>query len=500
MIPEHYLSTERFYEEETAETAEDFILPDYMAEVQRVLGVTAAVTLDDAFLEGDFLEAEGDVIYTVLYQSSDKGLASAPLTSRYSCRVPIRRGEGDGFGVEDVTFLKSAENVVCRVLSPRKLSLSAKVHLQCFSLGCTDGGHRIEAEEEDVSTVICRSREVPVTEVKNVRKTASASGNVREREGTRVISCTGHVCVQDVKILPANGEIRVTGEASVQFLLASPDGSYIRLRDRCPTEDTLRLEALRSLGSVRGEKDRPPEGFASAVCAALEVTCGDNGEIGWQMEYDLDCSAAMPGMRLITDDAYSTAYRENCTFRTTEAVSLGRCSTGRLTVTGEKQLRGGDMRYICGFGRAVFQNGEIRDGRLILTGSAVLTGVLADNGEVVTEECTVPLRYECEAGHTDGAVSCRCGITLFDIGGRVDGDMLYMTAESAFHGICLLKHPETTLESVSLKDAERLPEKRPAVTIYTPDVEDTDWTVQKRYRVREEAIRKTGQRYLIQME
>ena len=297
MIPEHYLSTERFYEEETAETAEDFILPDYMAEVQRVLGVTAAVTLDDAFLEGDFLEAEGDVIYTVLYQSSDKGLASAPLTSRYSCRVPIRRGEGDGFGVEDVTFLKSAENVVCRVLSPRKLSLSAKVHLQCFSLGCTDGGHRIEAEEEDVSTVICRSREVPVTEVKNVRKTASASGNVREREGTRVISCTGHVCVQDVKILPANGEIRVTGEASVQFLLASPDGSYIRLRDRCPTEDTLRLEALRSLGSVRGEKDRPPEGFASAVCAALEVTCGDNGEIGWQMEYDLDCSAAMPGAR-----------------------------------------------------------------------------------------------------------------------------------------------------------------------------------------------------------
>ena len=135
---------------EMTETAEDFVLPDYMAEVQRIVGVTAGVTLDDAFLEGDFLEAEGSVLYTVLYQSSDKGLASAPLTSRYSCRLPLNRQEGDGFGVEDVVFQTGVENVVCRVSSPRKLSLSSKVRLQCFSLGCANGSHRVEAENEEL--------------------------------------------------------------------------------------------------------------------------------------------------------------------------------------------------------------------------------------------------------------------------------------------------------------------------------------------------------------
>lgn len=499
MIPEHYLTAERFRMGEMTETAEDFVLPDYMAEVQRIVGVTASVTLDDTFLEGDFLEAEGSVLYTVLYQSSDKGLASAPLTSRYSCRLPLNRQEGDGFGVEDVVFQTGVENVVCRVSSPRKLSLSSKVRLQCFSLGCADGSHRVEAENEDTTSVICCSRDVPVVEIKSVRQTGAVHGNIREREGTRVVSCLGNVCVQDVKILQANGEIRVTGEASVQLLLASPDGTYIQVRDRCPTEDTLRLETLRSLGNAKAENGMLPEGAAASRCASVEVTCADNGEIAWEMEYDTDCIAAMPGLRKITEDGYSTAYRDNCTFRTTQACSLGRCINGRLTITGEKQTRSGDMRYIYGFGRGTFTGGEIKNGRLILTGTAVLTGILTGEGEVIAEECTIPLRYECEAGEGEGECAWQCGVTLFDVGGRVDGDMLHMTAEAGINGVCLRKHTETSLENISLHGMEPLPKKRPAITLYTPDEEDTDWTVQKRYRVPGDAVEKVGPRYLIRM-
>ncbi|MBQ7922311.1 MAG: hypothetical protein IJ325_07010 [Clostridia bacterium] len=499
MVPEHYLVTERFFVGEMAETAEDFILPDYTPEVQRIVGVTAGVTLDDSFLEGDFLETEGSVLYTVLYQSSDKGLASAPLTSRFSCRIPLNRQDGDGFGVDDVSFLTGVENVVCRVSSPRKLSLSSKVRLQCFSLGCTDGSHRVDAEGEDTATVICCSRDVPIVEIKNVRQTASAGGTIREREGTRVISCIGNVCIQDVKILPGSGEVRVTGEASVQLLLASPDGNYIQVRDRCAVEDVLRLEALRSFGNAKGENGMMPEGAAAARCASVEVTCGDNGEITWKMEYDVDCIAAMPGLRKITEDGYSTAYRDSCTFRTTEAWSLGRCINGRLTVTGEKQLRGGDMRYIYGFGRGSFTKGEIQNGRLILTGNAVLTGILTGDGEVITEECTIPLRYECEARDTAGDCVCQCGVALFDISGRADGDMLHMTAEASFNGICLVKHTETGLETITLRGMEALPKKRPMITLYAPDAEDTEWTVQKRYRVQKEAVEKVGDRYLIRM-
>lgn len=499
MVPEHYLVTERFRVGEMAETAEDFVLPDYTPEVQRIVGVTAGVTLDDSFLEGDFLEAEGSVLYTVLYQSSDKGLASAPLTSRFTCRIPLNRQDGDGFGVDDVSFQTSVENVVCRVSSPRKLSLSSKVRLQCFSLGCTDGSHRIEADAEDMATVICCSRDVPVVEVKNVRQTASAEGTIREREGTRVISCIGNVCIQDVKILPANGEIRVTGEASVQLLLSSPDGNYIQVRDRCATEEVLRLEALRSWGNAKPENGMMPEGAGTARCASVEVTCGDNGEITWKMEYDIDCIAALPGLRRITEDGYSTAYKDTCTFRTTEACSLGRCINGRLTVTGEKQLRSGDMRYIYGFGRGTFTKGDIQNGRLVLTGNAVLTGILSGEGEIITEECTIPLRYECETVNAAGESVCQCGISLFDVSGRVDGDTLHMTAEAGFNGICLLKHTETGLETIILKGMEALPKKRPAVTLYAPEASDTDWTVQKRYRVQGEAVEKVGERYLIRM-
>ena len=497
MIPEHYLTEERFRIGETVEASEDFILPDYMAEVQRIVGVTATVTQDDTFLEGDYLETEGSVLYTVLYQSSDKSLASAPLTSRYTCRIPLNRQEGDGFGVEDVVFRTGVDNVVCRVSAPRKLSLSSKVRMQCFSLSSTFGGHKIESSEEDTASVICCSRTVPIVEVKTIRQTGIAEGNIREREGSRVISCVGNVCIQDVKIIPKNGEIRVTGEANVQLLLASPDGSYIQVRDRCPTEDILRLEALRSLGNVKTEKDGIPEGTASAVCAAVEVTCSDNGEIGWKMEYDTDCVTAMPGRSEITVDGYSTTCHDDCTFRTTQVCSLGRCINGRLTLAGEKQIRTEDMRYIYGFGRGTVTGGETQNGRLILTGSAVLTGVLVGNGEVTAEECTIPLRYECEAGEGIGEYVCQCNVVLFDVGGRVDGDRLHMNAEAGINGICLCKHTENSLANITLRDAEPFAKKRPAITLYTPDEDDTDWTVQKRYRVCEENIERINEKYLI---
>jgi len=498
MIPEHYLASERFWTNETVEAAEDFVLPDYTPEVQRILGVAAGVTLDDTFLEGDYLETEGSILYTVLYQSSDKGLASVPLSSRFTCRIPVSRQEGDGFGVEDVSFQAEADTIVCRASSPRKLSLSSKVRLQCFSLGASDGGHHIDAASPaDASTVICQSREVPVVEIHSVRQTASADGTIREREGTQVVSCIGNVCIQDVKPVPGNGEIRVTGEASVQLLLVSPDGSYIPVRDRCAVEEVLRMEVLRSFGSMKNGDGFAPEGTAAARCASVEVTCSDNGEIGWKMEYDIDCTVGMPGTRMITADGYSTAYKDSCTFRNTEAYSLVRCVNGRLTVTGEKQLRSGEMRFVYGFGRGSFGKAEIQNGRLIMTGTAILTGILCGEGEVIAEECSIPLRYECEAGDKEGECLCQCGITLFDISGRVEGDMLHMTAEAGFNGIFLQKRTETGLETITLRGMEPLPKSRPTITLYTPEEGDTDWTVQKRYRVQKEAVEKTGSRYLI---
>ena len=52
----------------TAQTdvTEDFELPEYQAEVRRVAGVQCSVTRDNAFLEGNSVEASGCVLYTVV--------------------------------------------------------------------------------------------------------------------------------------------------------------------------------------------------------------------------------------------------------------------------------------------------------------------------------------------------------------------------------------------------------------------------------------------------
>ena len=105
------------------ESNEDFILPDYMPEIGRVLRVSA-VLLPEAHYEGsDETEFSGRIEYRLLYGDGEGNITEAPLEGRYRYRVA---NGGKASLVTDTE--ERIESVNARPTSPRKLSIRTRIY------------------------------------------------------------------------------------------------------------------------------------------------------------------------------------------------------------------------------------------------------------------------------------------------------------------------------------------------------------------------------------
>ena len=101
------------------ELADDFILPDYLPDVKKVVWVQACPRLGNRFLGSGILEFEGAVAYKVLYIAEDNRVRCAAFLSDFKNKI-----ENEDLGEECVDVLTPVANaVMCRLQNPRKLNI-----------------------------------------------------------------------------------------------------------------------------------------------------------------------------------------------------------------------------------------------------------------------------------------------------------------------------------------------------------------------------------------
>lgn len=478
----------------TAEVSQDVILPDYLPEIRRIVGVQAQTTVDGKYLSGEEMEVDGGVTYAVLYTTPEGDLAQISENTSYTGRLPMKE---PSMGTEDVLLWAAAENVVCRVQSPRKMTLSCRVRLGATAQKGEDGSLHVEGGGAEKRQVRRRVTDIPTACLSEVRRTGETEGELREREGMKLIGASGSLCVGDVRLIPGDGgrgrTASVKGDAMVTALFLAPEGAYVVSRSRSPFEETVPLGE-----EIEGEEELRAAVFGKVVLIELEGTEG--GAYPWKMEYDLDLALMRCRTATVTTDAYLADGEDQLAKKTFRVATPGAAMNGRLTLSGSARLRP-DCHYVYGWGTATVDKAEfLPGGRMQMSGNVKLSLVTVGGGEFFCDEVVLPLRYmgDAIAGAGEGEAYCgRMQAEVTEISARPEGDTMSLTVEVAL-AASLLTEQERSL-AVSLTPVEgkgsSLPRKN-CLTVYVPDEKESAWDVEKRFRLGTEA-RKEGDVYVI---
>ncbi len=466
----------RFDTAAVCDVTEDFVLPDYIPEVRRVIGVRAAVSADGKYLSGDELETDGGVTYNVLYVGGDGAICMTSQTSSYTGRVPLK-AEDDRFTPQDIVLSCTAENVNCRVTAPRKITLSSKVRLKILSQKPADAAMKVEG----AFPVRRKTEERKCAALSEYRQTGECSGEIREREGMQVILASGELCLSDARV---NGAlVNVKGDAYVTAVLLSPEGTYVTAKSRVPVEEEITLPDI--------PRDCTCHAAAFGEVVLLEMQAAEDGVLTWRMEYDVDCDVIKCTEASVVTDAYLVGSADALETAVYDSVYPAGVVNGRLTTQTSVKLKPG-MAYVCAWGRGLADKLETVNGRMVISGNAYVSAVESGGGEAILDEVTIPFRYECEAVSDKTAdhayLAGKTSVRVTDIQARCDGDVLNITAELAISAAVVGMEAVKCAASIAPSAEEGMVKKSEnMIRIYVPDEGESAWDVEKRFRLGRDA-------------
>lgn len=104
------------------ESQTDYVLPDYLGDVRKILFTEAALRPSGRFAGGDEVEFSGVVVYNIVYLDGEGELSSVEFTSDYDYSVKCS-GENYNDSIADTRV----SNYAVRLIGPRKINAKASL-------------------------------------------------------------------------------------------------------------------------------------------------------------------------------------------------------------------------------------------------------------------------------------------------------------------------------------------------------------------------------------
>ena len=109
-----------YYKE--CESVREYVLPDYMGDVKKILSVNSRVVPTGKFLDDTTADFSGSVVYQVLYSDSEGKLTAVDTSSDWDATVNLGDGEyidsGAEFSVESTSLRLLGANTRGSLKSP----------------------------------------------------------------------------------------------------------------------------------------------------------------------------------------------------------------------------------------------------------------------------------------------------------------------------------------------------------------------------------------------
>ena len=486
---EEYCSARQVYEERRLkEASDDFILPDWLPDVRKVVAVFPSAQIKERFLGSGTLEYEGEAGYKVLYIADDRTLKTAQFATGFE----------DKIGCEDLTLEcvdviePLCEGVNVRMLNPRRLNVRSmcgadvRVYRRHSALPALFGA----ASAEDEALLQCDVERIPAANVLDLREnglTVSEDLSFEASAPTADELLFKHAVpvVQDCRV--AEGEAQLRGK--IQLLCAfsaggdGTEGPFFA-NFQIPFSQTVKNEALHGGGCGFARID--PEGCEVRL---REDEFGQRRVVEFDMTYLCDLTVLYPKNVTVVKDLFSLEKEtEPTAVKTTFLVSPA-ALRGSFSVNESVSL---DLPEEGGFTLVrPFLTPELRladapdkEGNAVLEGSCRIDLLLRDPaGAPDVRRTVLPLRFRT-AEKAPAAAEARVSASVSDARLRLDRNKLQCDLEIAFCGQMLGKEEREVLSEVRiLPEKRQTPGKRGSVVICFPEKGEPLFSLAKRYSV-----------------
>lgn len=467
------------------ETSAEYILPDYMGDIKRILKSTATLLPAGQYADGGEVSFSGIVTYKVLYVDGDGIMTEASFSSDYEFSGAV----GEGF--EGAMADSELGGVHVRPTGPRKLSAKATVISDIYI--CEEmeiaSPENCEKAEKNIKTVNVHGAEYFSSGEREYAEEAVTLEGVRYEE-VEAVSSSGKARVDDVKIV--GGCVRILGELELEAILCVSADAIVRVEKKIPFEETLEGDvrdgcagamAFGYVTSVNvGINDMESDGDGFGTSVVLSAIAEFKAKTDYNVSQELICDA------FGTDRKTDAEYRDFCydehicnsTYKKKISFERDRESLGAQNFNTIISKEASPKR-ICA---------KASGGNIIIEGEIGFSVVATANekGEYTPFKCAYSFEdlIKCDREIPDG-----CEIDLHVYVG--EESVVADGADVAFGCsiVCFLSVIESKRKLVlsALKDTDDVScGCVSVVTVYYPDKSESLWDVAKKYSVSPVAI------------
>lgn len=482
------------------EVSEEYILPDYLPDIRKILFVNAKVEENDGFIQEGKAEYSGDIVFNVVYMG-DTGQVKCVTQAYPYTNYLSNEAIYDDSVIETVT---KVENRSVRAVSPRKLLLKGKVvsDISIFNKICVSprliGGSGVEDEftlERKTDRIDCVNYLQFTESDIRVSEDIEYKGKIPVAE---IIYSDADLFMTDCKY--SDGKVSIKGSARVKCLLRcsndGEEGEYEGVEKNIPIEHTFEVKLPQSDSRC----------FGRLELGAVEVgIANDSYGENRVLQIDFVCRANITAISnsdtIFTDDVFSTVYKYENSYKEVSTERLVKCGYSNFSVGGSGEISNAEgiklNRVVLSDADSQMRLKEVLNGKANFEGECVVKAVLADEaGNCTTSELLVPIRFEVPV-ECSGFNRCTVESSVLDSRVSIDGNRLSVNAEIGLDYAIYEKITANSVTSVSIdKSAKATESKDGFVRLYYPEKNENLWSVAKKYGISRASLERANNRQL----
>ena len=464
------------------ESQTDYILPDYMGDVRKILFTDTVLRPSGRFAGGDEVEFSGVVVYNVIYLDSEGELSSAEFASDYDYTVKC-----SGESYNDSIANTRVSNYAIRVLGPRKISARAslvgRVNLS-------------ENSSVSVSGNVFEGNGSPEVNTGSLSMRSSKLSSVVEREYAELLTRLDGAIADEVSVLYPYVEVMteelrtdsdglcVKGKLRMCAIIKNGSEQAFLAEKMVGFEEKLDFDGASSMEGLI------PEVSVSSVKATVnadengcEVVISGIAELCVRGEKNTTVDVILDGY--MKEYPTDTTYEELSYERLVDTVSVKGTHNAEISRTDIDSENLKDVLFLTSTPKV--ERVEKSEGSLTVFGEVRYSGVASEVcgeklsyvGVKFSSPFEVNVNINCQ-----NVENCHfeTEVHTMNCSANVDSEKLYATCTLEVLAVVSEKEHCQRLSSINRREGEKYQSAGSLVTVYYPTHEDTLFSVAKRFR------------------